>query len=639
MNNLDLKAIEDIQNMSFYIPNYQRGYRWTSIQVKDLLDDIAEFYISGAEGIYCVQPLVVVERKGEELLKQIKEANDINAVKKLLSGKWEVVDGQQRLTTIKLILQVLNLPSYTLEYETRKGSEKYIEQIGDEYESNIDFYHMWNAKDTIQKWFEDHSNLNRAEFENVLLKQVKFIWYETKDDNPKEVFTRLNIGKIALTNAELVKALLLSKTNFNQHINDDIYVKALQQEIAMQWDTIESDLQNREFWLFLNNIGDDRSTRIELIFYLIAKNDMLSCGHDEGSDDNKDAYYTFRYFYRFMAKAGSEKTSKSARIKTIWDQVMEIYLTLKEWYDDMELYHYIGFLIYCNNKPKYLYSLYKEWSKSTSKSEFRKQYLINEIKSCTKIKDLDNIIYDTKEGGPKHNCFSILLLHNVQTVINRNTVLLKNEKYTAGVFYKFPFHICKSEGWDIEHIDSNTTNSLNDIRTQREWLLNAYFGLTEEKDNNIRETIKIFFLKYPADQENVNKKERDEEFEELRKQIEGDEFDNSLRLTQEEKNKIWNFVLLDASTNRSYGNAIYPAKRRVIIGKEQGKKYASPTIDEEGEIKVKAEEGQSSFIPPCTKHVFMKYYDTTAFNPYSWTREDAKVYLEDIKKTLEPFLL
>ncbi|MBP5375197.1 MAG: DUF262 domain-containing protein, partial [Bacteroidaceae bacterium] len=59
MNNLELKSIEDLQDMSFFIPAYQRGYRWTTRQVEDLLDDIAEFINNGAKGIYCIQPLVV----------------------------------------------------------------------------------------------------------------------------------------------------------------------------------------------------------------------------------------------------------------------------------------------------------------------------------------------------------------------------------------------------------------------------------------------------------------------------------------------------------------------------------------------------------------------------------------------------
>jgi hypothetical protein len=496
---------------------------------------------------------------------------------------------------------------------------------------------MWNAYQTIKRWLGQHQDLDIT---NVLLKQVKFIWYETNDANPKEVFTRLNIGKISLTNAELVKALLLNKSNFNQYVNDDIYIKALQQEIAMQWDIIEYSLQSREFWLFLNNIGQERATRIELIFFLIAKNDMLHCGYEEGLTESDD-YFTFRYFYRFMSKGVESKQSKNEIIKTIWENVMEIYHTLKEWYDDMELYHYIGFLVCCHD-PDFLYTLYNEWNKSKFKSEFRNVFLINEIKRCIKNKDVDNTVYEEGGGDPKTNCRPILLLHNVQTVINQNKVLSQNEKYRAGVFYKFPFHLYKSEGWDIEHIDSNTENRLNDIRSQREWLLNAYFGLRSEEDHVIRDSINAFFLKYQVKNDNdVDRKaERDKDFDTVYKQIVEEKAVIGRQLSQEEKNKLWNFTLLDASTNRSYGNAIYPSKRRVIIGKEQGKKYAPPTIDENGIIRdAQVTEGQSSFIPPCTKYVFMKYYDTKAFDPNTWNRDDAEAYLNDIKETLKQFLL
>lgn len=43
VNIIDLKSIGDLRGMNFHIPSYQRGYRWTEQQVKDLLDDIDEF--------------------------------------------------------------------------------------------------------------------------------------------------------------------------------------------------------------------------------------------------------------------------------------------------------------------------------------------------------------------------------------------------------------------------------------------------------------------------------------------------------------------------------------------------------------------------------------------------------------------
>ena len=52
MNTLELKSIIDLQGMSFYIPAYQRGYRWTVQQVEDLLGDISEFIKKGGVGIY-----------------------------------------------------------------------------------------------------------------------------------------------------------------------------------------------------------------------------------------------------------------------------------------------------------------------------------------------------------------------------------------------------------------------------------------------------------------------------------------------------------------------------------------------------------------------------------------------------------
>ena len=110
-------------------------------------------------------------------------------------------------------------------------------------------------------------------------------------------------------------------------------------------------------------------------------------------------------------------------------------------------------------------------------------------------------------------------------------------------------------------------------------------------------------------------------------------------MSQNEKNKIWNFTLLDSSTNRSYGNAIFPAKRRVIIGKDQGKKFNSSTIDENGQIVLgSAENSPSAFIPPCTRYVFLKYYNTASFDPNVWTRNDAEAYKDNIIEVLKNFL-
>ena len=634
MNTLELKSIAELKNLAFHIPDYQRGYRWTRRQVEDLLNDIFEFSQKDNAGIYCLQPLVVIKRSSEEqLLDRVHAAKDLDEVKRILNGQWEVVDGQQRLTTIRLILEVLNCPCYDITYQTRENSAEFLNTITTKGEkdakTNIDFYRIYEAYKKIDEWLKEIDGKQKERFQNVLLNQVKFIWYETQE-NPKEVFTRLNIGKISLTNAELIKALLLNKSNFDRR--DDDKIRLWQQEIAMEWDVIEYALQSNEFWLFLNAPGDERPTRIDYVFDMICRCDLLDC-KDENETDVTDDFRAFRYFYHYLTEQKQKEISLTQAVRTIWEKVREIFHTLQEWFDDMELYHYIGYLICMGRRVD---EIHKQWTDSDNKSGFIEKYLKEEIKKTIPCKDIENTVYEVDregsqmKGGSKTNCRPILLLHNLQTVINQNRILGANAKYKNGIFYKFPFHLYKLEGWDVEHIDSNTENGLNDIKSQREWLLNAYFGLQEGSYPELRDNIEKFFKQHTG-------KARDELFAELRRQIEGISDNN--RLSQIEKNKIWNFTLLDASTNRSYGNAIFPAKRRVIIGKDQGKKFNPPTI-ENGQIKESSptENGSSAFIPPCTKYVFLKYYNTASFDPNAWTKDDAEAYKNNIIEVLKDFL-
>ena len=643
MNTLELKSVAELQNLAFYIPDYQRGYRWTRRQVEDLLNDIFEFSQKENAGIYCLQPLVVIKRSSEEqLLDRVHAAKDLDEVKRILNGQWEVVDGQQRLTTIRLILEVLRHHRfYEITYQTREDSAEFLNGITTteaekEAEKNIDFYHIYETVKVIDEWLKTKIDEKKKHFQNVLLNRVKFIWYET-EEVPKEVFARLNIGKISLTNAELIKALLLNKSNFGS--SDDDKIRLWQQEIAMEWDVIEYALQSNEFWLFLNAPGDERPTRIDYVFDMICRCDLLRCRDEK---DTSDEFRTFRYFYHYLDVQKRNGTSLAQAVRTIWEKVREIFQTLQEWFDDMELYHYVGYLL-CMGRN--IDEIYEHWNDSDNKAGFIEKYLTEEIKKTIPYKDIENTVYEVKQegsqfkGGSKTNCRPILLLHNLQTVINQNRILSANAKYKNGVFYKFPFHLYKLEGWDVEHIDSNTENGLDNIPSQREWLLNAYFGL---QDKTLRDPIQKFFKQYAGkaseqSEDSAKQTARDEAFTELKHQIE--DVGGNDRLSQNEKNKIWNFTLLDSSTNRSYGNAIFPAKRRVIIGKDQGKKFNSSTIDENGQIVLgSAENSPSAFIPPCTRYVFLKYYNTASFDPNVWTRNDAEAYKDNIIEVLKNFL-
>ena len=218
-NKIELKSVKELLGMKFFIPSYQRGYRWTEQQVKDLLNDINEFIPeknkdSNEETWYCLQPLVVREM----------DENDSRLENETNKRDWyEVIDGQQRWTTIFIILNCLDNKKLSLQYQTRPNSKVFLEKINEDQKgNNIDFHFMLKAKETINNWNGDKSMVVQKLKDNC-----KVIWYET-NDNAYEVFKRLNSGKISLSNAELVKALLLKDNNFTGMNDDALRLKQLE---------------------------------------------------------------------------------------------------------------------------------------------------------------------------------------------------------------------------------------------------------------------------------------------------------------------------------------------------------------------------------------------------------------------------
>ena len=225
-NSIDLKSVRELLGYNFYIPDYQRGYRWTKQQVMDLLNDIKDFQLNNPQcyQFYCLQPLVV--RKMTEVDTQEKDLGE---------GTWyEVIDGQQRLTTIYLILRALKEKLnekqppqlYTLKYQRSNKIEAFFTNPQPD-DSEIDLYHISNAYTTIENWLgenwdfdfkllETFITCNRDNENRDQANNVRFIWYESVDENPIKVFTRLNSGKIALTNAELIKAMRLNRHNLTK---------------------------------------------------------------------------------------------------------------------------------------------------------------------------------------------------------------------------------------------------------------------------------------------------------------------------------------------------------------------------------------------------------------------------------------
>jgi len=589
-NPLVLKSINQLLEEHFFIPSYQRGYRWSNTQVTQLLDDVWEFAGNSKtdKEFYCLQPIVV------------RAYNWENSTNESFSG-WEVIDGQQRLTTIRIILSFLvkehlnrslkeayKKDEFTIDYETRPTSEAFLKDLKEDH-SNIDFYHMWSAYQTTAEWFSDKDYNDCNKFLSILLAKedkenpVKVIWYEIKDDvDVIDIFTRLNIGKIPLTNAELIKALFLSTANPN---NQNQQANSKQLQIAAEWDTIENTLQDKSFWYFIYDKENKKlpqhkyDTRIEYIFDLM-KNKSIG----------EEKYFTF---YKFI----EEDFNGSKSIEEVWIEIKRYFLTFEEWYQDRELYHLAGFLITTGSSLKSL----KEASDKKNKKSF-KTYLRKKIGEKVNV-NIDSIKYS--DGKIK----MLLLLFNIHT-------LLANGQSKS----RFPFDSYKNDQWDIEHVRSQAEVELkgNDRIDWAKLVLEFYTGIPVTSDDLTEHQNEITRLL-------KNEKHICERLIKLIEEGTTEDEWNGLYLLVSKafkedkppsKHSIANLTLLDAGTNRAYKNAFFPIKRMEIMKREMN----------------------GSFVPIGTKNVFMKAYSRRFDKIMYWDKADADDYLKAIKNSLDVYL-
>lgn len=596
-NNISIKSIQELLEYHFFIPSYQRGYRWTERQTTDLLEDIWEFIKkdNNAQNWYCLQPVVVKKNfkdNDKNILDDLKKIFEFKNKEKAYSETkriiteyenhkyWEVIDGQQRLTTLFLILMYLNTKAdkqYSIDYETREDSKLFLQQIKDkteeDAETNIDYYHIFNSYSTIENWFKNNDN-TITDFKKVLLNDVKVIWYEASGDSI-DIFTRINSGKIPLTNAELIKALFLNSSNF-KNIEGQIDFEKLrlkQLEIASEWDRIEYALQNDSFWLFLNQIENSLATRIEFIFDLIFKIEKEKSQAKDFENFGNDNYSTFRFF------AEKFKVSDQKEIEDNWKQVKKYFQTLEEWFNDRDLYHKVGYLVTIGKNITKLIQLNEELTKNRFKEELDK-IITNSIIYKNSIEEL---VY-----GPDNNqIIRILLLHNVITTLKSDDESLK-----------FPFDKYKNRkkgGWSLEHIHAQNSEEILEIEDFENWLGNIEINLL---DDNLQSEISKFRIEKTK-----------EKIPELIRAI-------SLYFGNTEVHSIENIALLSRNDNSKLNNGIFPIKRERIIALEK----------------------EGAFIPISTKKVFQKYYDGCTKQISKWEEKDRDSYLNDIKQTLKPYL-
>lgn len=584
MAEVTMQSINYLFRKSFFVPTYQRGYRWTETQVKELLEDLYDFVSTKKDenDYYCLQPIIV--KKKEDC--------------------WELVDGQQRLTALWLISalyycsnkeDVINIEreTYNLVYEQKdeftalfniieamldnNSLKSLVEKLEPYKEKCIDGRKLIESIEYISRF-----SRNNKTAKGVLAKifdsinSVRIIWYVLdENENSIQTFTNINANKIELTNAELIKAVLLNAVD----------VELKMQNKALQWEEIEKGLNDNDFWSYMiTKNRKNYNTRIDYLFEIFCdKHNLLK----QVDGKEKDRYAIFRAISEFLV--GKD-------VDDVWKEIQDIYDTLRDWYNDYFLYHTIGLLLIIDkgNDAVIINELYNEYSKVDKKTF--KNHILNRIKelyvSDKKVTpfskfDEEQIKADLEELTIQESekVRSVLLLYNIALLVNANNT-----------YERFPFELFKNGTWDIEHINPQTPKDAT-AEEKKNWL-QSYMQIIKDREilDNIEKCIQDNYENFAVVSDMVSQK-----------------------LDIVDNDSISNLVLLHASINRGYKNDCFSEKRKKIIEVERTKS------------------NDEKYIPIGTKWVFLKGYDK-ASQLVVWAADDMKEYVEDISAKIYKML-
>ena len=695
-NSGELRALIELEG-NFIIPGYQRGYRWNDQQINDLLNDIFDFYEQFKKGkenkIYFLQPVVVTENYSEGTGNNKKENEP----------ETNIVDGQQRLTTVILLNAVLLNPSnnyvpknidyrksinkaldrddiyfdkaidynfsndnpikndkplrnikknkfinYTLTINTRDESDEFLKRVARGEEptkeecSSIDLYFLYNAYDKIRQYIYDKhkKGINWIEFYGVFANQVKVLWYVIDNsDSSGEIaaFTRLNSGKIPLTNAELSRAALLNpayyKSENNKNDNENLPdIETERGLISVGWDNLEYELRKPEFWGFLGFSENDQSANFKNERYQTRIDFLLDFHFNKKSnEDNKLA--SFVELQTELKNAEKEKFAKK-NVKQIWESIQLDLWKLQTWYDDNDLYHWIGYLFAEKQMNQALFLNLKNLEKGALKKKVKdiiKEFYPDEDK-------FGEYTYDTN----KEECKKFLFLYNVEYVRSMKT---------AGKKPRYDFSAHHQRKWTIEHINAQNVEGLNTKEQWLTWLEGHLEVLTIIFPTAALQNTEDLHKK-DSPQENSTPRKKDDlqhlshHVEELMEQLKSSERFKASELAEYSKqfklpdtkdefltlsecilkffdkkagetnvrddddvHELSNLALLDGSANSALNNSIFRVKQNKIV----------------------EEMKEGNFIPPATQAVFLRLFSMEEQGQLYWTVKDRQAYQDDIK--------
>lgn len=559
-------------NWKFVIPDYQRGYKWGSQPIIKLLNDVDKFDLSGDdEKFYCLNNLTLVEHHDGQI-------------------EYYVVDGQQRLTTITVILACLNnlningLPNFEnkIEYKIRVNSQDFIEKIinnksikinGNDIsfhdlfkeDNNVswsdfvkynedcdyqDIYYLFNAYKTVLQWLNEHKSSSEF-FIKKLLNHVKLIVNNVPDiESEATLFGNLNSNKVPLDGSDLVRALIITNVakveseNFEDLLKRKIHINERRIRIGLQIDSIMhwwKDVDHQQYYqIITNKIKVDGTDNIDF---------------DEKKNPINHLYKLYSLIYHDGA-ISLENFENDIVVK--WGKILHLQRVLEQWYNDNKLYHAVGFVL--RNSKKSFSDIFKQWNDPDNDPDstiggFYK-FLLKNIKDIITNYGLQltfDDASDTNDQEYKRTCFEENWYddeHLIPIMILLD--IISEEKNGRRIPVKW-FEQGKE---DKEHIFPQTplgaVTNKKDV-SGRKCILNSYIDLVKSINDEDKNSLS----------KQINKLTEDEMMSKTLDNLQNEINEKIKKIIP--INCLGNICLLDQRVNRSYGNDFYTAKRLDIV--------------------------------------------------------------------------
>lgn len=667
-----IKPIAELLDYEFVIPKYQRGYRWDEDQITALLNDLKTFQKDAQkDDFYCLQPVVVVKEKAEH-------------------DRYIVVDGQQRLTTILLILKAfvgLNEKCYKLEMDKRKEQEIYVFNYifaieGDEsYKKNIDNFYVKKAYESILNWRnESPENSTAAIFLSTLLKPghikgyAAVIWYEIDESDALDAFRRLNYGKIPLTSAELVKALLL-QTDCYPDSEREVHT-AVAQRRAMEWDEMEYRLADPLFTSMVCREGEDLDVRMDVILDFVADelNSKLSkrLTRKKGNGLRED-HFVYNVFDSWIKEEIDSGKCRKDVISDIWIKVQDTFNSLTDWFENRDLFHLIGLwrLMYNGRSRMFIKEVYRKMfigedinkGKFRNKPQFmealRKHIGSNFIKVpevSVKNEETGTLqrLPDNQQGlnSPDLNYEGAQQKRLIKILTAFNVMIVWNDPSGIG---RFPFHLFQRyKTTSLEHIHPQNITENIKFNDAVKWVRDRKEDAYKADDTVWAQVVKSFGLKTPenADEKEIREsldKAIDEAKNKVNESIKALDLllDNVNTFKNEHTSALEHMRVLDTLFGDMAGikgDELHAISNMALVSKELNSALGNNYLDVKRSIAIEYDslpknDAKATFVPPATHMVFSKSF--RAKNPGNmkfWQPEDRKAYLAEIQKVYDYFV-